>query len=328
MQHDERENFIQAQGDSAVSVRTSVSETAHAKARARVAYRVSVVSIVVNLLLTVFKLFAGLFAHSMAMVSDAVHSASDVFSTFIVMFGIKIGGKASDKNHPYGHERFECVAAIVLAVVLAGTGVALGYGGVQTLIRGNYGDGALPGTLALIAAVVSIAVKEGMFWYTRAAAKKINSGALRADAWHHRSDALSSIGAFAGILGAKLGVPVLDPVASLLICVFILKAAFDIFADAVRKMTDEACDEKTADRIAAVIAAEDGVDDVDKLLTRKFGDRIYVEAEISVNGDMPLSDAHAIAKRVHDSIERGIPAVKHCTVHVNPVDHAEDESSQ
>lgn len=296
-------------------------DAAHARARARIAYRVSAVSIGVNVLLTAFKLFAGIFAHSWAMVSDAVHSAGDVFSTFIVMLGIKIGGKKSDANHPYGHERFECVAAVILAVVLAGTGAVLGYGGVRTLVKGNYVTAAVPGLLALIAAVVSIAAKEGMFWYTRAAAKKIDSGALRADAWHHRSDALSSIGSFAGILGARLGAPILDPIASLVICLFILKAAYSVFADAVRKMTDEACDSETTAKLMAVVAAAEGVDDVDKLLTRKFGDRIYVEAEISVCGDIPLREAHAVAQRVHNDIEAAFPQVKHVTVHVNPTDH-------
>ena len=303
-------------------------DTDYTRSRAKIAYRVSVIGIGVNLLLTAFKLFAGIFARSMAMVSDAVHSASDVFSTIIVMIGVKVGGKKSDRNHPYGHERFECVAAIVLAVVLACTGAVLGYGGGRTLVRGNYDSIAMPGTLALIAAAVSIVVKEGMFWYTRAAAKKIDSSALRADAWHHRSDALSSIGSFAGILGARLGVPVLDPVASVVICLFIFKAAADIFADAVRKMTDEACDPQTEARIAALISSTEGVEHIDKLRTRKFGDRIYVEAEISVCGDISLRDAHAVAQCVHTGIEKGCPQVKHISVHVNPTDHVDTEEEE
>ena len=303
-------------------------EQEHADKRKKIAYRVSIVSIVLNLVLTAFKLFAGIFARSMAMISDAVHSASDVFSTFVVMIGIKLASKKSDEKHQYGHERLECVAAIILAVLLAGTGVGLGYGGVSTLIKGNYSAIPAPGLLALIAAAVSILVKEGMFWYTRAAAKKINSGALKADAWHHQSDALSSIGALFGILGARLGIPVFDPIASILICVFIIKAAIEIFSDAVRKMTDEACDRDTVDRLRAIITSEDGVDDLDKLLTRKFGDRIYVEAEISVRGDISLREAHEVAKRVHNSIERGCPEVKHCSVHVNPTDHDVDEAEQ
>lgn len=309
----------------AVSSNAKDGEEDRAKARARIIYRVSIISLVVNCLLTAFKLFAGIFAHSMAMISDAVHSGSDVFSTFIVILGVAIASKASDEKHPYGHERFECVAAIVLAVVLGGTGVALGYSGVKTLINRNYGSIAIPGTLALVAAAVSIVVKEGMFWVTHLAAKKVQSGALRADAWHHRSDALSSIGALLGILGAKLGFPIFDPIASLVICLFILKAAFSVFMDAVRKMTDEACDSETAEKINAVIEEVEGVDDIDKLITRKFGDRIYVEAEISVNGDLPLREAHTIAKHVHDRIEASFREVKHVSVHVNPTDHGEDD---
>ncbi len=322
----QKDNCIERERDGEATVAPKQSaEATYTRKRTRVVYRVAIVSIVVNMLLTAFKFTAGILAHSMAMISDAVHSASDVLSTLIVMIGVKIASRESDEGHPYGHERYECVAAIVLAVLLAGTGCILGMGGVRTLLRGNYSSLSVPGTLALIAAVVSIAAKESMFWYTRAAAKRVNSGALKADAWHHRSDALSSIGAFAGILGAQLGVPVLDPIASLLICLFIFKAAVDIFIDAVRKMTDEACDRAMVDRLAAIISSEEGVDDIDKLLTRKFGDRIYVEAEISVCGDVPLRDAHAVAKRVHNSIEAGCPQVKHVTVHVNPSDHGEED---
>ena len=154
-----------------------------------VAMKVSVVSIVVNVALSLFKLLAGIVAHSGAMISDAIHSASDVFSTFVVMVGIKMSGKKSDKEHPYGHERMECVAAIVLATILAMTGLGIGYSAVKNVIEGDYKHLAVPGILALVAAVVSILSKEAMFWYTRINAKKIDSGALMADAWHHRSDA-------------------------------------------------------------------------------------------------------------------------------------------
>ena len=175
-----------------------------------IAMRVSTVSIMVNLLLSFFKLMAGIFGASGAMISDAIHSASDVFSTFIVMIGVTISNKKSDKEHPYGHERLECVASIILAVVLLATGIGIGMNGIQKIISDIDNVIEVPKSMALIAAIVSILVKEWMYWYTRAAAKKINSGALMADAWHHRSDALSSIGAFIGIFGARLGFPVLD----------------------------------------------------------------------------------------------------------------------
>lgn len=283
-----------------------------------IALRVSIVSIIVNISLSVLKLLAGIFAHSGAMISDAVHSASDVFSTFIVMIGITISNKQSDKEHPYGHERLECVASILLAVVLALTGLGIGKVGVEKIVAGNYKELTIPGLPALIAAIVSVAVKEWMYWYTRAAAKKINSAALMADAWHHRSDSLSSIGAFIGILGARLGLPILDPIASLVICLFIEKAAFDIFKDSVDKMVDKACSDEVVSEMRDVIMSCDQVCAIDELKTRLFGARIYVEVEIAAKATLTLHEAHEIAERVHDSIEEHFPDVKHCTVHVNP----------
>lgn len=284
----------------------------------KLAMRVSWVSVVVNVVLALLKLLAGLFAKSSAMVSDAVHSASDVFSTFVVMIGVSISAKQSDEDHPYGHERLECVASIVLAVLLCVTGLGIGVSGVKKIVAGNYDELAVPGILALVAAVASIVIKEAMYWYTRSAALKINSGALMADAWHHRSDSLSSIGAFIGILGARMGFPVLDPVASLVICLFIAKAAFDIFKDATDKMVDKSCSVEMVEAMTKTILSCDKVLAVDDLKTRLFGSKIYAEVEIAVDGNMKLVDAHDIAEDVHDTIEKEFPAVKHCMVHVNP----------
>lgn len=283
-----------------------------------IAMKVSVVSIAVNILLSVIKLVAGIIAKSGAMVSDAIHSASDVFSTFVVMIGVSVSSRQSDKDHPYGHERLECVASIILAVVLAITGLGIGADGIEKITSGNYSELAVPGILALIAAVVSIIVKECMYWYTRAAAKKINSGALMADAWHHRSDALSSIGSFAGIFGARLGFPVLDPVASVLICIFIEKAAVDIFKDAVDKMVDKSCNDETVDKMKEIILSVEGVKGIDEIKTRLFGSKIYVEVEILMNASCTLIESHDTAEEVHMTIENNFPDVKHCTVHVNP----------
>lgn len=283
----------------------------------KLAMHVSTVSILVNLLLSLFKLAAGVLAHSGAMISDAVHSASDVFSTIIVMIGVSVSGKQSDKEHPYGHERMECIASILLAIVLFATGAGIGMNGIEKISAGEQAI-AIPGLLALIAAILSIAVKEWMYWYTRAAAKKINSSALMADAWHHRSDALSSIGSFIGVLGARLGFPILDPLASVVICLFIIKAAWDIFVDTMNKMVDKSCDEEMVDQIKTVVLSRPGVIDVDLLNTRMFGSRAYVDVEISADEDLRLKDAHAIAEDVHDTIEKGFPQVKHCMVHVNP----------
>ena len=285
----------------------------------KVANQVSFVTIVVNILLAFMKLLAGVFAHSNAMISDSIHSASDVFSTMIVVIGIKLSSKQPDKEHPYGHERMECVSSIILSGLLLATGIGIGMSGIENIIKSTSGASiAVPGTLALIAAVVSIVVKEWMFWYTRSAAKKINSGALMADAWHHRSDAFSSIGALVGIVGARMGFPVMDPIASLVIFVFIVKAAYEIFKDAMDKMVDHSCDEKTEEQLRACVLQNPDVARIDLLQTRIFGNKIYADIEIEVDGSMPLREAHKIAELVHNSIEKTFPKVKHIMVHVNP----------
>lgn len=294
----------------------------------KTAMRVSTVSIIANFVLTVFKLVAGVVAHSGAMISDAIHSASDVFSTIVVIIGIRISRRASDKDHPYGHERLECVAAIVLATILAATGLGIGASAVRSIAGGDVNALAIPGMLALVAALVSILVKEAMYQYTRVCAKRIDSSALMADAWHHRSDALSSVGALIGIAGARLGFPILDPIASLVICFFIEKAAYDIFMDAVDKMVDKACDEQTERELEQCALSQEGVLGVDLLHTRVFGNKIYVDIEICADGDNTLRFAHGIAEGVHDSIEKNFPKVKHIMVHVNPVDvHKKDANN-
>lgn len=284
----------------------------------KTAMRISFVSIAANIMLSLLKALAGIFSHSGAMISDAIHSASDVFSTIVVVIGVKISGKDSDKEHPYGHERMECVAAIILATILALTGLGIGWTALGKITEGHYEKLMIPGIPALAAAVLSIVVKEAMFWYTRAGAKRIDSGALMADAWHHRSDALSSVGALIGIGGARLGYPILDPVASLVICFFIEKAALDIFMEAVDKMVDKACDDETESQMRECVMKQDGVLGVDLLRTRTFGNKIYVDIEIRVNGDKTLREAHSIAETVHDSVEREFVKVKHIMVHVNP----------
>ena len=288
------------------------------KQHEKIAVNVSTVTIVINLALAGFKFLAGFLAHSGAMVSDAVHSASDVLATFIVILGVKLAGRDADRDHPYGHERLECVAALILGVILAATGLGIGWSGIQKITGGE--ALLVPGTLALIAAIVSIVVKEAMFWYTWLAAKKIDSSALKAEAWHHRSDALSSVGSFAGILGARLGFPALDPVASVVICLFILKAAWDIMADALGKMTDHACPPAMVQEMADSILSQPGVLGLDTLNTRLFGDRVYVDVEIRADGELPLKVTHATAQAVHDTLEQEFPQVKHCMVHVNPAE--------
>lgn len=282
--------------------------------------RTSLVGIVGNIILTAFKLFAGLVGNSGAMVSDAVHSLSDVLATFIAFLGVRLSKKAADQEHPYGHERFECVASLILGVILLATGLGIGKVGIEKIIAGNYETLAAPSTIALVAAIVSIVTKEAMYWYTRYNAKKLNSAAFMADAWHHRSDAFSSIGSLIGIGGAMLGVPVLDPVASVVICLFILKVAFDILKDSISKMLDSSCDEGYESELRQFIESQEDVVRVDVLRTRMFGNKVYIDVEIAVDGNLLLRDSHAIADRVHDLVEAKYPDIKHIMIHVNPAD--------
>jgi cation diffusion facilitator family transporter len=284
----------------------------------KIAMHVSRWSVAVNVLLTLFKLLAGIVANSGAMISDAVHSASDVLSTFMVMISVKMAGRSPDSDHEYGHERMESIASILLAVALALTGAGIGYAGIQKIQSAATAELAVPGVLALVAAAVSIATKEGMYWYTRHAAHQIGSTALMADAWHHRSDALSSVGSLIGVAAARLGYPLGDPIASIVICLFIFKVSIDIFRSAASQLTDHACSPELETQMRTIILQQPGVLGLDLLQTRQFGARIYVDVEISANGNLSLTEAHGIAERVHDVIEHQFPSVKHCMVHVNP----------
>ena len=278
----------------------------------------SLVGVVGNLVLSAFKLLAGIFGHSAAMLSDAIHSFSDVASTLVAYIGVSMAEKAADHEHPYGHERLECVASMILADILLLTGLGIGYSAARQIFSPDPVT-TTPGVIALIAAGVSIAVKEWMFWYTRALAKKIHSEAFMADAWHHRSDALSSVGALIGIGAARLGWPILDPIAGLVICLFILKAGIDIFRKAVSGVTDRACSDDFEARVSACVLEDPDVYRIDLLHSRLFGDRVYVDLELGLDGSNTLEEAHRIAERVHLTLEDSFPEIKHVTTHMNPV---------
>ncbi len=279
--------------------------------------QMSEVGILGNIFLAAFKLFAGLLGRSGAMVSDAVHSLSDVFATLIAYIGVKLAGKQEDARHPYGHERFESVASLILGLILAGTGLGIGWSGLQKLLL-HRDTIAVPGMLPLIAALISIAAKEAMFRYTMYYAKKLDSPAFKADAWHHRADAASSVASFIGIGMARLGFPFMDPLAGLVICVFILKVAADITRDALNRMLDTSSGEPFEQKLREFIEKQPGVEQVDLLHTRLFGNKVYVDLEIAVDRNISLLAAHTIAESVHSNLEKTFPSVKHVMIHVNP----------
>lgn len=269
-----------------------------------------------NLLLTAFKLFAGIVGKSGAMVSDAVHSLSDVAATLISAIGALIAGRSADKEHPYGHDKFESIATVVLGVILAGTGIGIGVSSVKELMNGT-GAGNLS-LLPMIAAVVSIVCKYAMYRYTVRCAEKIGSTVFRADAYHHLSDALSSVGALIGIIAARLGFAAGDAIASFAICVCILKIAWDILRDSLGTLTDASCGKDFEKKLRECAERVEGVVRVDALMTRRFGSKAYADLEIAVDGTLPLTEAHEIAEEVHRSAETQFPSLKHIMIHVNP----------
>ncbi len=287
--------------------------------RGQLIQRVSKNTILVNTILFLFKLFAGIFGRSAAMISDAVHSMSDVFSTIIVLFGAKMSQKDADDDHNYGHEKMESVASLLLAVVLGFTAFEIMKSGVESIIA--FAGGAVlprPSLLPIVAAILSILVKEWMYHYTKRAAIKTNSTGMLADAWHHRSDAFSSLGSLLGILGAYFGFAILDPIASMVIGLLIFKVCYDIIITVIDQITDKAVDPETYEHIKALVENTEGVLHLDSIHTRYHVTQLYIDARISVEGALTVNEGHAIAQEINHKIHEAYPTVKSCLIHVNP----------
>ncbi|MBK5240287.1 cation diffusion facilitator family transporter [Clostridium sp.] len=283
--------------------------------RFSIGIKISKITITFNILLSAIKLFAGIIGRSGAMIADGVHSLSDVLSTLAVMLGLKLAKQPADEDHPYGHEKMEPIMAKILASILLITALLIGYNGIKVIINGTT---VIPQKIAMYAAILSIIVKEWMYRYTVNGAKKIESSALMADAWHHRSDAFSSIGTLVGIAGARMGYPILDPIASLVICILITKVAVNIYKQAIDQLVDHCADKNTINNIKNKIENINGVISIDELKTRVSANRLYVDVEICVNSDLSVYEGHEIAESVHSTIENSDNRIKHCMVHVNP----------
>lgn len=277
--------------------------------------KASLITIIGNVILTILKLGAGILGKSSAMLADGAHTLSDVLSTIAVMVGLKISSKKADESHPYGHERFELIVSKILGALLIFTGVGIGINSIKIIISG---DIVAPGRIALVAALISIVVKELMYRYTMGIAKEIRSLAMEADAWHHRSDALSSIGTFIGILGARLGLPILDPLAGIVVSILVIKVGLDIYMESIKGLVDESADEETIKDIERIVMENDEVKNISELKTRVFANQIYVDIDIEVDGCQTVFEGHDIAREIHDLIEEKVEDVKHVMVHVEP----------
>jgi len=282
----------------------------------QIATRVSVVTMVLNTILALGKIATGIIYNSVAMVSDGIHSASDVLSTFIVIIGFYISKKDADKKHPYGHERYECVAALILALMLVYLAYDIALRGIN-VISGK-SEVIIPGKLTLVAAVISIVVKEWMYHYTKGAAIKIDSGALLADAWHHRSDALSSVGAFIGIYFARHGFPLADAIASIVIALIIFKVAFEILKDNLDKMLDVSSGEEFEKELREEILNFKEVKAIDSLKTRMFASRVNVDLVVVLDCDSSLIDAENICNKLETKLKDKYSKIKDINIRSIP----------
>ena len=287
--------------------------------------KVGITTIILNILLSLCKVVGGILAFSSSLISDGIHSASDVFSTVVVLIGAKISKKAPDEKHPFGHERFESIGSIILSFILCATAIVLGYTGVKSIIEYVNNSTAVREVdfltyLALGFAILSILVKGWMFIYTYRVAKKINSSILKADAFHHLTDSLSSFGSLLGIIGLIIGGmwSILDPVATVIIAIFILKVGFDIAISAVNQVVDKAAPQEFEDKVRNIISSFKEIVRVNSLKTRMFGNMYYLEIEIAIDDNLTVKEGHDIAKRLHDKIENEFEDVKHCMIHIDP----------
>lgn len=283
------------------------------------AFGISLVNGVINLILAVLKLTVGFLSGSDSLISDGIHSVTDVFSTVVVMIGIKLSTRRSDRRHPYGYERMECVAAVILSVAVFATGVGIGVGGIKGILYGASASSISMGGAAIMTSLFAIAVKETMFRVSRSVARRTGSSALMADAWHQRTDSLSSVGSLIGVLGMCCGVPVIDTIAGIVIAALIVKAAIEIFSDAMCNMTDSACDESLQLEIAACVQSIDGVKALEEIKTRLFGNCVYAEVTVIVDGATSSLAAYDIVQTVTNAVCASFSVVKDCTVHIHPV---------
>ncbi len=284
--------------------------------------RVTLTGSVVNLLLVGLKAAAGLVGHSAAMISDAVHSLSDFVTDIVVLVFVRVSARPQDEDHDYGHGKYETLATLFIGLALAAAAVGIVVSGAGKLARWLQGeDLPAPGKIALWAALGSIVAKELLFQYTRIKGKHLDSKALEANAWHHRSDALSSVGTAIGIGGAILlgsRWTVLDPLASIVVGAMLVKVAWDLLGPSFGELTDSSLPADTEQEMLAIIRGVPGVEDPHNLRTRRIGNHIAAEVHIRLDGTLPLSEAHEKASEVERRFKDRFGAQSHIIVHMEP----------
>ena len=285
--------------------------------------RVTIIGITVNVLLTVIKLLAGFLAHSTAMIADGIESASDILTTSITAYSIKIARKPEDPEHPYGHEKAESIAAKFIAGFLLFSGLTVGWKAIQHIVQNNMGK---PGILALYAAILTVCIKEILYWYTLASANKIKSTALKANAWHFRSDAITSVGTLIGIAAARLGYPIADPIAAIVAALLILRMAYRLYVKSISELMDSSAPQHKIDSIYHAVSSVKNVKGIDSLKTRMHGNMLYVDVDIVVDRTISVSAGHDIANEVKDTLKSEFSDIKDVMVHVNPC-HPEEQDT-
>lgn len=292
--------------------------------RIKEVYRVTIWGSVINVVLLILKFAAGIFGHSAAMIADAIHSLTDFATDTVVLVCVTLGSKPVDKSHDYGHGKFETLATAVIALALLAVGVMICYSGVVK----TYGAMVLgetleqPGMVALIAAVVSIVLKEWAFRFTASVGRRCDSQAVMANAWHHRSDALSSVGTMFGIGGAIFLGPrwaVLDPLAAIVVSVFIVRASLGLIKQAVDELTDASLPEATENEIMEIAGKEDGVQEIHNLRTRRIGNNIAIDMHVRMLGSTTLFDAHQRATNIEHRLKDRFGTGTYVNVHLEPI---------
>jgi len=288
--------------------------------------RVTIWGAVGNLVLTGFKLVAGFVGHSSAMIADAIHSLSDLISDVVVLVMVKVSSKGVDQNHDFGHGKFETLATVLVSLMLLVVGGELMAGGIEKIrLVWRGGEVASPGSIALWAAIISIIVKEALYQWTAIVGKRVNSPAMISNAWHHRTDALSSIGSALGIGGAMLlggKWTILDPIVGCIISIFIIVVAVKMVLPALHELTEGSLPKEMKEKIKSLILSVEGVDNVHDLRTRRNGPSVIISAHIVVDPQMTVENAHTLTELAEEAVRKEFGNETQINIHVEPYEHA------